>query len=163
MTLLLGEFLPVQGGFLKFNNNMTFKNTVLHTALGENITAPPDGPKYNQWTSTPDVVKHELDIIARNAFGSLAEGLSFVQHRICWDAYSATTDFFVTPHPRSSNLYIATAGSLHGWKFLPVIGKYVSDMLEGKLDEKTAARWAWDREIPDTELRYAPKRELKDL
>lgn len=142
---------------------MTFKNAIFHDALGQNITAPPSGPKYLQWTSTPDKVKLELDVIVRNVFGNLAEGLSFVQHRICWDAYSATTDFYVTPHPRSGNLYLATAGSLHGWKFLPIIGKYVVQMLEGELDEETVARWAWDREIPDTQLRYAPRRELKDL
>ncbi len=39
---------------------------------------------------------------------------------------------------------MATGGSFHGWKFLPVIGKYVVRMLEGSLGKTLAARWAWD-------------------
>ncbi|KPM44454.1 hypothetical protein AK830_g2119 [Neonectria ditissima] len=35
------------------------------------------------------------------------------------------------PVPSTKNLYIATVGSNHGFKFLPVIGSYVADMLEG--------------------------------
>ena len=28
---------------------------------------------------------------------------------------------------------------------MPIIGKYVVDLLDGKLDSSLAKRWAWDR------------------
>ena len=61
-------------------------------------------------------------------------------------------------------MYIATCGSFHGFKFLPVIGKYVVEMLDGTLDEALVEKWAWDRELPPTDGKPMwPKKELKDL
>jgi sarcosine oxidase/L-pipecolate oxidase len=45
--------------------------------------------------------------------------------------------------PRHKNLFIATAGSLHGFKFLPIIGGYIADMVEGRLDGEYRELWAW--------------------
>ncbi len=47
---------------------------------------------------------------------------------------------------------MATCGNFHGWKFFPVIGKYVVDMLEGKLSPDLVEKWSWDRERSDPEL-----------
>lgn len=44
---------------------------------------------------------------------------------------------------------MATCGNFHGWKFFPVLGKYITEMLEGTLDPELAEKWAWDRERPD--------------
>lgn len=44
-------------------------------------------------------------------------------------------------------MYIATGGSFHSWKFLPVIGNYVSDMLDGTLPQEFVERWHWDRPL----------------
>lgn len=35
----------------------------------------------------------------------------------------------------------------HGYKFLPIIGKYVVRMLDGTLEKEAADRWAWDKEM----------------
>jgi len=48
----------------------------------------------------------------------------------------------ISPHPYAANLYTAGGGSLHAWKFLPIIGRYVVKMLEGKLGDHMARRWA---------------------
>ena len=55
-------------------------------------------------------------------------------------------DFVITAHPHCANLFVATAGSFHGWKFMPTIGRYVVELLDGKLDPALVKRWAWDRE-----------------
>ena len=52
-------------------------------------------------------------------------------------------NFRICPYPSTKNLYIATAGSNHGFKFLPVIGKYIADMLEGKLAKEWTDLWSW--------------------
>lgn len=80
------------------------------------------------------------------------------------DAVTPDQDWVITPHPKCGNLYVATAGSFHGWKFLPIIGSYVTRMLHGKLDEEQTRRWAWDRQTRGSACpMYIPTRDLKDL
>lgn len=80
------------------------------------------------------------------------------------DAVTPNQDFIICPHPHSKNLYIAAGGSFHAWKFLPIIGKYVVQMLDGTLDEISASRWAWDRDNKGGACAaYIPKRDLKDI
>jgi len=62
-------------------------------------------------------------------------------------------DFIISPHPACRDLFIATCGSFHGFKFFPVLGKYVVEMLDGLLDPTMRQRWAWDRDassVPGT-------------
>jgi glycine/D-amino acid oxidase-like deaminating enzyme len=61
-------------------------------------------------------------------------------------------------------LFIATAGTWHGWKFLPTVGEFVVQMLYGELPEVMAARWAWDRDLENIPANDAlPQRELRDI
>ena len=52
-------------------------------------------------------------------------------------------------------------GTWHSWKFLPILGKYVVNMLDGKLSEEETERWHWDRKMD--ELKREKPRELKDI
>ena len=80
------------------------------------------------------------------------------------DAFTTSSDFIISPHSASEGLYVATCGSFHGWKFFPVLGKYVLQMLEGSLAPNLAEKWAWDRERPDPSLNPDwPRAEMKDL
>ncbi|RDW93843.1 NAD(P)/FAD-dependent oxidoreductase [Aspergillus mulundensis] len=67
----------------------------------------------------------------------------WVETRICWDGDMADYHFLITPHPRHKNLDIAIGGSAHGFKFLPVLGKYIVEMMEGTLDPEIAKKWKW--------------------
>jgi sarcosine oxidase/L-pipecolate oxidase len=40
-------------------------------------------------------------------------------------------------------VHLATGGSAHAWKFLPVIGDLVVDSMEGKLSQELAQKWAY--------------------
>jgi sarcosine oxidase/L-pipecolate oxidase len=80
------------------------------------------------------------------------------------DGITPNQDFIISSHPFCKNLYIATAGSFHGWKFLPIIGDYVVQLLDGELDSSLEKRWAWDRDQTGfAQEKAIPKRELKDL
>ena len=80
------------------------------------------------------------------------------------DGITPNQDFIISSHPRCKNLFIATGGSFHGWKFLPIIGKYVVRMLDGNLEQDLVARWAWDRDQKgSSQEALMPKRELRDL
>lgn len=80
------------------------------------------------------------------------------------DGITPNQDFIISDHPHCRNLYIATGGSFHGWKFLPIIGKYVVQLLDGTLENELRLRWAWNREQKGSaHEKIVPKRELRDL
>ena len=82
----------------------------------------------------------------------------------CRDAFTTSSDFIISPHSASKGLYVACCGSFHGWKFFPVLGKYVLQMLESSLSPSLAEKWAWDRERPDPSLNADwPRSEMRDL
>jgi glycine/D-amino acid oxidase-like deaminating enzyme len=122
---------------------------------------PPPSSNYNQW-SAPESLKKELEAVRQVIYGNSTADIPFNTYRFCWDAYTPDDNFFVTPHPHINGLFIATGGSFHGWKMMPVIGKYVLQMIEGTLSEEHRQRWAWDRPMPAVPTDGAPKRELRD-
>ncbi|KAJ4421733.1 hypothetical protein N0V82_003577 [Gnomoniopsis sp. IMI 355080] len=63
--------------------------------------------------------------------------------RICWDADMPDYHFLIGKHPAHDGLHLAVGGSAHGFKFLPVLGKYVVQSIEGSLDNRMAAKWRW--------------------
>ncbi|KAJ5670557.1 FAD dependent oxidoreductase [Penicillium maclennaniae] len=68
--------------------------------------------------------------------------------RLCWDAITPDQHPLITQHPdtRLRNLYLAIGGSFHCWKFLPTIGRYVANMLEGKSNRGDRDdAWAWKK------------------
>ena len=80
------------------------------------------------------------------------------------DAFTTTSDFIISPHSACDGLYLATCGNFHGWKFFPVLGKYVLKMLEGELESDLVEKWAWDRERPDASKNPEfPRAEMHDL
>ncbi|EEA25439.1 sarcosine oxidase, putative [Talaromyces marneffei ATCC 18224] len=67
----------------------------------------------------------------------------WIETRICWDGDMADYHFLITPHPTHTNLSLAIGGSAHGFKFLPVLGQYIIEMMEGTLDPAIANKWKW--------------------
>ncbi|KAH6678672.1 putative fructosyl amino acid protein [Halenospora varia] len=59
---------------------------------------------------------------------------------------SPTDHFIITYHPSYSNLFLATGGSGHGYKFLPVIGEKIVDCVEGRCPDEFREKWAWRKE-----------------
>lgn len=59
---------------------------------------------------------------------------------------------------------MASCGSFHGYKFFPVLGKYIVQMLEGELAPHLMNKWSWDRQRPDsTGFADYPRFEMNDL
>ncbi|KAB8274670.1 FAD dependent oxidoreductase [Aspergillus minisclerotigenes] len=54
----------------------------------------------------------------------------FAQVRRCWYADTVSTDFIVDYHPAyGKSLFIATGGSDHAFKFLPVLGERICELI----------------------------------
>ncbi len=74
-------------------------------------------------------------------FPSLA-GAPLVGSRVCLycDVYDG--NFFIDADPDRPGLIVAAGGSGHGFKFAPVLGGLIADIVEG-VDNPWAARFAW--------------------
>lgn len=71
---------------------------------------------------------------------------------------SPTSDFLICNHPRIGGIHLATGGSLHGWKFLPIIGHLILDSIEDCLEEDLSRLWAYDvKGNEETELEKQPQ------
>ncbi|KAI8200212.1 L-pipecolate oxidase [Colletotrichum sp. SAR 10_76] len=146
---------------LKFWGQIIFRNTQPHEN-GSQISRPPSGPDYAQ-LDVPKSLKEDVDFAGKSIYGKLSDDWKVENYRICWEAVSPSEDFIISPHSGSKNLYVATIGSFHGWKFLPVLGKYVVQMLQGTLEDKLTKKWAWDKTlVPPTHSAW-PRKELSEL
>jgi len=68
----------------------------------------------------------------------------FKSTRLCW--YNDTPDgnWIIGRHPANPSIILATGGSGHAYKFLPVIGRLVADILENKLSKELVDKFAID-------------------
>ncbi|KAF4633889.1 hypothetical protein G7Y89_g4224 [Cudoniella acicularis] len=94
-------------------------------------------------------IPHEGEAACRQALREMIPSLGdrpFTKTKICWYTDTPTGDFIITYHPSYSNLFLATGGSGHGYKFLPVIGDKIVDCIEGRTPEEFKEKWAWRKE-----------------
>jgi len=160
-----GEVLPPNHERLfKFTNANTFCNTTLHPVTKQEISVPAADQK-----SIPENLKQQsIEIIHQRIPEMLVDGRSPDEWRICWDAISPDQNQLICRHPdeRLSNLYFATAGSFHSWKFLPNIGRYVLNVLEAKSNGPAKDEaWQWKTSWSDkgAHPKVLPQGELSDF
>ncbi|KAI1814043.1 FAD dependent oxidoreductase [Poronia punctata] len=158
----IGSLPPNADREMKWWGQTIFKNT-REVLPGHYVSAPPPKPDYGQW-DVPDRLKEDIVRANKLFYGKNTAHWTMEKHRICWDAFTTTSDFIISPHSGANGLYLATGGSFHGYKFFPVIGKYVVQMLNGELPSSLEEKWAWDRQRPDPK-HFAdwPRFEMKDL
>ncbi|KAF2111798.1 FAD dependent oxidoreductase [Lophiotrema nucula] len=70
----------------------------------------------------------------------------FTKSRICWYTDTPTGDFLISYHPTYKGLFVATGGSGHAFKFLPVIGDKVLECVMGRTPEEFKGKWEWPKE-----------------
>ncbi|KAK9466823.1 FAD dependent oxidoreductase [Lipomyces arxii] len=76
---------------------------------------------------------------------------AYTRARICWYNDTPTKDFLFDYKPGVSNLFVATGGSGHGFKFLPVIGKYAVGCLEHTLSSDLLTKFGWRQQVDKKE------------
>ncbi|OAA67950.1 FAD dependent oxidoreductase [Niveomyces insectorum RCEF 264] len=67
----------------------------------------------------------------------------FLRTRLCWYTDTPTADFLVDYHPDVGGLFVATGGSGHAFKFLPVLGDAVVACVLGERPAAFGTKWAW--------------------
>ena len=77
---------------------------------------------------------------------------AFSKTRICWYTDTRTGDFLISYHPQYRGLFVATGGSGHGFKFLPVIGDQIVECILGRTPEDFKGKWEWPAaRVPEEE------------
>ncbi|PIL33413.1 hypothetical protein GSI_04035 [Ganoderma sinense ZZ0214-1] len=130
------------------------------------------------YISTPRTVASDGEDglrIPRTALKSLRDSLvriypdigskPFCGTRLCWYTDSPDDNWVIGAHPDIANLVLATSGSGHAFKFLPVIGRLVADAVEGKLPPELVRKFAADRahahgDVTEPAIRLAPPADL---
>ncbi len=90
----------------------------------------------------------ELRIFLKDTFPALLDA-EITYTRRC--LYNDTLDehFWIDHHPEKEGLSVATGGSGHGFKFGPVLGDLIADVVEGRPNE-WADLFRWRELSPDT-------------
>jgi sarcosine oxidase/L-pipecolate oxidase len=70
----------------------------------------------------------------------------FTRTRICWYTDTPRGDFLISYHSKYKGLFVATGGSGHGFKFLPIIGDKIVECVMGRTPEEFRGLWEWPAE-----------------
>jgi sarcosine oxidase/L-pipecolate oxidase len=108
----------------------------------------------------------EADTALRSALRDLVpvkglESRPWRETRLCWYSDTRDGDYLVDWHPGWEGLFIATGGSGHAYKFLPVLGEKVVDCLLGQ-GGQLGQQWRW-KEVPSDDVGKVIDGEYKGL
>ena len=76
--------------------------------------------------------------------------------RLCLYCDTHDGNFWIAPDPERAGLVIAAGDSGHGFKFAPVLGEVVADVVEGK-DNPLAEKFRWRPEVRAGESKEAAR------
>lgn len=91
--------------------------------------------------SVPESHRAHARAFLRDALPGLAEA-PLTDQRMCLYCDTIDGDFLVDHHPDRDGLVVATGGSGHGFKFAPLMGPLIADVLERR-DNRWAERYRW--------------------
>jgi sarcosine oxidase len=97
---------------------------VAHDAHG-----PPIDPDTGDRTPSPAALA-EVRAFMERRFPAM-RGRPLSEARVCQYENSANGDFLIDFHPQRPNLLLVGAGSGHGFKHAPAVGRYAADLLTG--------------------------------
>jgi glycine/D-amino acid oxidase-like deaminating enzyme len=92
---------------------------------------PPIDPDRGDRVASPDALADVRAYLSRR-FPALA-GAPLNEERVCQYENSSNGDLLIDRHPTAPNVLLAGAGSGHGFKHGPEVGRYAAELLTGKL------------------------------
>ena len=98
---------------------------------------PPIDPDRGDRVASPGALADARAYLAKR-FPALA-GAQLNEERVCQYENSSNGDLLIDRHPTADNVLLVGAGSGHGFKHGPEVGRYASELLIGKLQDAGAA------------------------
>lgn len=112
----------------------------------EGTDTDPDGPR-----EIPAGAEAHQRAFLQETFPLLADA-PVVASRLCLYSDTRDGDFWIDRHPDLAGLTVASGGSGHGFKFAPVLGGIIADVVEGAANP-WLERFRWRPEILRSERR----------
>ena len=108
----------------------------------------------------PALAETKIRRLLRQALPSLADR-PLIDGHICWCADAADQNYVIDKVPGVERLIVATGDSGHGFKMLPIAGKWIKDVLEK--DSQELPRWRWKDHLDASVTDHHRSGELQDL
>jgi sarcosine oxidase len=122
-------------GWADFNNGDIFYGMPDLEGRGFKIAhdkhGPPIDPDRGDRVASPGALADVRAYMARR-FPALA-GAPLNEERVCQYENSSNGDLLIDRHPAASNILLVGAGSGHGFKHGPEVGRYAAELTTGKL------------------------------
>ncbi len=132
-------------GWADFNNGDIFYGMPDLEGRGFKIAhdkhGPPIDPDRGDRVASPGALADVRAYLARR-FPALAHA-PLNEERVCQYENSSNGDLLIDRHPTANNVLLVGAGSGHGFKHGPEVGRYASELLTGKL-RKVEPRFSLD-------------------
>ena len=106
------------------------------------VTEPIDDPDFDRRTTPAGFAEAAKDFV-REWFG-LDPSAYRVSYDSCMYNLSTSNDFLLDFHPDMPGVFVATAGSGHGFKFGSILGRIVLDRLDGVATDRWAPQFSYD-------------------
>ncbi|KAK6949156.1 hypothetical protein Daesc_009230 [Daldinia eschscholtzii] len=140
------KICPAMAGYTNYN-----------TPFG--LSLPPDDNAF-----IPAVDEAMIRRLLRETLPELADR-PLVGRRVCWCADTADSEYVIDLVPGKKGLVVVTGDSAHAFKMLPIIGKWVKEVVEkGRQDN---ARWQWkegsDAAAADISWRIGQTTDFKEV
>jgi sarcosine oxidase len=122
-------------GWADFNDGDIYYGMPDLESRGFKIAHDKHGPRFDPDLGDRQVSAAELDDIRaylRRRFPALASR-PLVESRVCQYENSSNGDLLIDRHPRWPNAVLVGAGSGHGFKHGPAVGRYAADLVTGRL------------------------------
>jgi sarcosine oxidase len=130
-------------GWADFNNGDIFYGMPDLESRGFKVAhdkhGPPIDPDRGDRVASPGALADARAYLARR-FPALA-GAPLNEERVCQYENSSNGDLLIDRHPTATNLFLVGAGSGHGFKHGPEVGRYAAGLVTGRL-EKSESRFS---------------------
>jgi glycine/D-amino acid oxidase-like deaminating enzyme len=122
-------------GWADFNNGAIFYGMPDIEGRGFKIAhdqhGPPIDPDRGDRFTSPGALADARAYMARRFLALASAPLN--EERVCQYENSSNGDLLIDRHPTANNVLLVGAGSGHGFKHGPEVGRYASELLTGKL------------------------------
>jgi glycine/D-amino acid oxidase-like deaminating enzyme len=141
-------------GWADFNGGDIFYGFPDLEGRGVKFAHDKHGPVVDPETQSRKPSEEALDeIIAfRDRRFPLLRGAPLTEARVCQYENSSNGDFLIDFHPQFDNVLLAGAGSGHGFKHGPEVGRYAAARLFGEVAEEPRFGLATKGETPDRQV-----------
>lgn len=138
-----------ENGYLKFGYRGTkYTNPQLQS---DGVERSVPITRWSEGDKLTEIPRQAMAVVKGFVAGHLPElvdeGLDVAFTRVCWYTDTFDNHFIIDRVPEHKGLMVATGGSGHAFKYLPNIGNWIVDIVEGVDVERPAIKaWRWRKQ-----------------